>query len=810
MARQRKLEIVIAGDSRGAERALGAVDTKAGALGGNLTKLGTIAAAAAAAAVAAVGAVGIKAVSAFADFDQGMREVYTLMPGISDEAMTAMADQVKEFATTFGVLPEEVIPALYQALSAGVPPDNVFTFLETAQQAAKGGVTELAVAVDGISSVVNAYGQDMISAGQASDLMFTAVKLGKTTFEELSASLSNVTPIAAALGVNFADVAAALATMTAKGVPTAQATTQLRQMFVELSKEGGKAAEAFELVAGKSFAEFIAAGGDTAQALDVLTKATADSGVSVQDLFGSVEAGQAALTLLSDTKYAENLAAMGDAAGATGDAFDTMNEGVSASMDRVKAQLQVLLIEIGEKLAPVAERALGFIEDLMAAIGPMFDRLAKAFDEGGIAGLFEEMGEMAKQAAPKVLEALGNMARAAVDWLVANGPEIANAIGSWVHGMLQRLGDALPDIIAKLGEWVSGMLEWLGEQFPVWMQKWGEWGTAAWSWIVDHLPDALRALGEWLSGVGEWLLNEGLPAFVEGLKNWGIALWEWVKRDGPTVLKELGLLLLDLLQWIVVDALPAIAGKLLEWAWAFAKWVVTDALPTLLIELGKLAGRLGQWIVFEALPGIVSQLGQWAGAFVSWVWDVLRSLPGALAQINTAIISWALSVPGKIWGAVKKIGSAIWEAIIDGLKSAGRFLGSLVSTIKDAVLDGLKSAWDWLADKIEGGLQGAIDALDRGLGPWINFSDDLAYGLLPRFHTGGTFRSELAGGEGLAILRDGERVIARPDAGSGPGGTVNIYIQTIDPAAAGRAVLDALKQVERIDGPLNIRVAEVA
>jgi hypothetical protein len=55
-----------------------------------------------------------------------------------------------------------------------------------------------------------------------------------------------------------------MATMTAKGVPTAQATTQLRQLFVDLSKAGGKTAKVFEETAGKSFQEFIAAGGDTA------------------------------------------------------------------------------------------------------------------------------------------------------------------------------------------------------------------------------------------------------------------------------------------------------------------------------------------------------------------------------------------------------------------------------------------------------------------------------------------------------------------------------------------------------------------
>ena len=134
----------------------------------------------------AVGAFGVGAVTNFAKesfnafntFEGKMNEVFTLLPGISGEAMSDMTQQTKDFAKEFGVLPDKVVPALYQSISAGVPKDNVFDFLSTAQKAAVGGVTELETAVDGISSVINAYGTDVLSASQASDLMFTAVKNG--------------------------------------------------------------------------------------------------------------------------------------------------------------------------------------------------------------------------------------------------------------------------------------------------------------------------------------------------------------------------------------------------------------------------------------------------------------------------------------------------------------------------------------------------------------------------------------------------------------------------------------------------------
>ncbi|KKK98079.1 hypothetical protein LCGC14_2646370, partial [marine sediment metagenome] len=210
------------------------VDSKLGRLGSKLGGLGKVAAAGAGVAAVAVGALAVKSVMSFATVDKGMREVFTLMPGISADAMSKMTDDVIGLSTKMGVATDQVIPALYQAISAGVPPDNVFTFMETATKASIGGVTDLETAVDGITSVVNAFGKENIPAAEASDIMFTAVKLGKTDLGQLSKSLFQVNPIAAALGVKFGDVAASLAVLTAQGVPTSVAAVQVKGALAEL------------------------------------------------------------------------------------------------------------------------------------------------------------------------------------------------------------------------------------------------------------------------------------------------------------------------------------------------------------------------------------------------------------------------------------------------------------------------------------------------------------------------------------------------------------------------------------------------
>ncbi|OEJ13071.1 hypothetical protein BFL38_00450 [Brachyspira hampsonii] len=61
-----------------------------------------------------------------------MREVLTLLPKLSNEGFESLKQETLAFSKELGKVPEEVVPALYQSLSAGVPRENVFEFLKTA------------------------------------------------------------------------------------------------------------------------------------------------------------------------------------------------------------------------------------------------------------------------------------------------------------------------------------------------------------------------------------------------------------------------------------------------------------------------------------------------------------------------------------------------------------------------------------------------------------------------------------------------------------------------------------------------------
>lgn len=313
----------------------------------------------------AVGKFAMDSIGEFRQFDAMMKEVFTLLPGISQSAMTQMTEQVKSVALEMGVLPETVVPALYQALSAGVPPDNVFDFLRTANEAAVGGVSDLTTSVDGITTVVNAYTPAVISAGEASDKMFTTVKLGKTTFGELASSLSNVIPTAASLGVSFDNVMAAVARLTAQGVPTAQATTLIRAALDEAAKSGGNLDKALKELNGQSFTDLIASGQDIGTIFNDLRSSMPEE--EFRNLFSSSEALRGVLGLTGDqaVNFKGALDEMARSQGASATAFETMESKGGRAVERLAAAWSILKIEVGEELSPVIDDlANGILENM--------------------------------------------------------------------------------------------------------------------------------------------------------------------------------------------------------------------------------------------------------------------------------------------------------------------------------------------------------------------------------------------------------------------------------------------------------------
>jgi TP901 family phage tail tape measure protein len=623
-----------------------------------------VAAGAGATALAGITAGLVAGTNAFGNFQQGMNEVFTLLPGISDSAMRAMEGQVKSFANEFKVLPQTVVPALYQALSAGVPPDNVFSFLETAQKAAVGGVTDLTTAVDGISSVVNAYGAEVLSSARASDVMFTAVRLGKTNFEQLSGSLFNVIPAAASMGVSFEDVSAGLARLTAQGTPTSVATTQLRQLFVEASKDTTTLGKAINAVAGDSFTNLIAKGMSSAEILQMVRSSMPDD--EFRNLFGSVEAAGAALGVTGPQyeSFVDTLDEMKNSAGATDAAFATMDRGLNRLKDQFKAFGQTALIEVGQRVAPYLER-LGNTVGTMLPVA--MTALTTSLDT--VVGFVDVL--MGKDITP-----FANAMRTAF------GPEVGSAISD-VAVALSIVGETLSS--GNL-DYLQGFMAEVGFGVPLLN------GMA--EAVLTIVPALNSMIAPLLSLVGEFV--------------------SWKDVLGAVAIVIASIVLPALLGMVVAAAkvIAIFAGlvagvALLRNAWENNWGGIQEKTQAVFDAVQPLFARLQEYMT-------MIQGGDWSGLTAAVFADVSSVLSSAAATISA--FDWADWIAGVLeWGTY--IGQIAWDAFISALAWTSDIVGAVDWA---AFITALSDWGTWVASLDWAGYVTALTA-------WADYIETLAW-----------------------------------------------------------------------------------
>jgi len=358
-ARDILIKVLTKGDPKGAVKVSDALDTlrKKGkltedqfqALDQAADKLGKSLTLKLTAPIVGVGAIGLKV---FGDFESGMNEVRSLMSGIADEDFGALKAGVAAVGKDLGSL-EEASNAAYQAISAGIPPDSLIPFLKNASKDAIAGVTDIATAVDGVSSVLNAYQLPASEASRISDILFSTVKAGKTTFAELSASIYNVAPVASAANIGFEEIGASLATLTKAGVPTTVATTQLRAAMLSLLNPGAEMATILKdagYESGQAAIKALGFGG----ALDLVAKSADGDTQKLTKAFGSVEALGAVLGLTGKNaaEFETQLTAALGSAGASAAAFEENNKGLNKELRELKGSALAFAETIGNTVVP--------------------------------------------------------------------------------------------------------------------------------------------------------------------------------------------------------------------------------------------------------------------------------------------------------------------------------------------------------------------------------------------------------------------------------------------------------------------------
>ena len=228
-------------DNSGLQRgSLDAVNIIQG-LGNKISKINPWAALAVA-AVAAFTAIANEGYKMAKSFESAMAEVKTIA-NVSDKDFKKLEENVFDIHKQLGTEPpDKLANGLYEIIGAGFEAGDALKILEISSKAATAGVTETAVASDGLTTILNAFKLTAEDAQSVADVMFATVDRGKISFEELSSQIAIVAPIAAASNISFQEIGAAISTLTKQGTPASVAMTQIRSAIISTNEVLGDGA----------------------------------------------------------------------------------------------------------------------------------------------------------------------------------------------------------------------------------------------------------------------------------------------------------------------------------------------------------------------------------------------------------------------------------------------------------------------------------------------------------------------------------------------------------------------------------------
>lgn len=347
------------------------------------------------------------------ELEDAVYEVATL-PGVlsgtqeqRQQQIRDLTDELIDASNDAHTAATELASATYDAISAGVAPEDAAYWAERAAMAGKAGRSDASTVINGASSIYNAWGAKA-SGGldHILDSMITAQNLGKTTVGELSSQIGQVSGLAPQLSLSMEEVLSSVAALTAGGLSTSSAITGLRGVLSAVIKPTSEAAEMAKELGIDFSAAGLKAKGFTGFLAEIASVTEGDS-EKLGKLFGSVE-GLNAVMMLGTTaadKYHSILAEMTSASGTLDAAFETRVSSRSAQLEGAMNRLKNTGVELAQNLYPAVDavtNAIGGVADyvgqldagtqqtivslglMAAALGPMLTGIGKMITAGKV------------------------------------------------------------------------------------------------------------------------------------------------------------------------------------------------------------------------------------------------------------------------------------------------------------------------------------------------------------------------------------------------------------------------------------------
>lgn len=307
------------------------------------------------------------AVRAFDEFSQEFQNLKTLV-GLGTEEFDKMGNAITRIALLTGKADTELARAAFFITSNGIRGAKALELLEGSAKASRAGLGEVKDIANLAGSAMNTYGADVLSATNALDIMFNAVKQGNLDAATLAPALPMVLSQAESVGISFGHVAGSVAALSKSGLSASLATTQLRSFLTAISAGGSKAQKILKQLHDEG-KDIPATFGELKKALQQdfhgtivrIKQATGDDQGLLKGLLGRSEASQFVEGLTgaqADASSQVIASVVGESAGAVEDGFGKIKRGLAD----LKNTFNIFQGELGKiwskALAPIIEGAI--------------------------------------------------------------------------------------------------------------------------------------------------------------------------------------------------------------------------------------------------------------------------------------------------------------------------------------------------------------------------------------------------------------------------------------------------------------------
>jgi hypothetical protein len=311
------------------------------------------------------------------------------------------------------------------------------------------------------------------------------------------------------------------------------------------------------------------------------------------------------------------------------------------------------------------------------------------------------------------------------EWLGAHLPGAMAAVRDWVAQNWPAIKEGIMTAVGAIRDGIAGFVEFVKEAWATWGDEIIAVVNVVWPFIRDTIANALEIIRGIIKTVTSLITGDWSAAW-DGLKQWFTALWEQIKTYLTYILGVIELL--------------------------FKAW----------------------FAVFTAFWSAV-----WNGikSTLSTIWEGIKTV---ISTAIDAVVGFITGIPGRIasvvstmWNGLKDGATAAKDWVVEKFDAVVEFVGQLPGKITEKVksaFEGLKTAFkdaiNWVIDRWN-----SLDfGLDIKIPDWVPIIGGKGFSIpdmvpdLPRLHSGGVFVAPTVGGDGLALLRDGERVTPAPAA----------------------------------------------